>query len=183
MPRLRLRSSAGLLAGLALLLPSAGNSSAFQSLEARVWIDRGDEPILQRGERVRIYYRTNQDAYVTILEIDTGGETRLLYPRAPEEQNYVRGDQDHRLLFPRSPYWFADGQPGIGYFFIIASPEPMDLSGLGYSYRGGGWDLTPVGALSYSDPYEAIDDFVDFTVPDWEDVDYALNFATYDIGR
>ena len=25
-------------------------------LEARVWLDRGKEPVLQRGERARIYY-------------------------------------------------------------------------------------------------------------------------------
>ena len=32
------------------------------SLETRVWLDRGDDPVVQRGDDVRVYYRTSADA-------------------------------------------------------------------------------------------------------------------------
>ena len=54
-------------------------------LETRVWLDRGDEPVLRRGETVRIYYRTSEDAYSAIFRIDTvevciSGKSRIRIP-------------------------------------------------------------------------------------------------------
>ena len=90
-------------------------------LEVRVWIDRGDEPVLERGDRARIYYRVTDDAYVAIFHIDTNGTVQLLSPGTPGEVDWVRGRRDYRLLFPRSTYWFVEDDPGMGYFFAIAS--------------------------------------------------------------
>lgn len=151
--------------------------------EARIWLDRGDEPLLQRGDRARVYYRTAADAYVAILHIDTDGAVTLLHPRAPEEDSYTRGERDYRLLFPQSSYWFVDEYPGKGYFFLVASPEPLDLSGFDYARLERRWDLTRVGRAVYRDPYLAMDDYVARLIPDWESVPYALDFVTYDVGE
>lgn len=151
-------------------------------LAAHLWFDRGEEPLLERGERVRVYYRTNYDAYVAIFNIDTDGTARLVYPSSPAEGHYVRGGRDYRLLLPGSEYWYVDDHPGMGYYFIIASPEPFDFSAVEYSYYDRGWDLTRVGRTVYSDPYVAMDDYVAALIPDWEYVAYALDFSTYHVG-
>ena len=150
--------------------------------EPRIWLDGGVDPVLAAGDRVRIYYRTNADAYVAILQIDTDGTTRMLYPRYPTENHYARADRDYRLLFPRSAYWNVDDRPGVGYFFIVTSPTPFDLADFGYSHYDGGWDLSAVGGNVYSDPYVAMDDYVARLVPDWEFVDYGLDFISYSVG-
>ncbi len=150
--------------------------------EPRIWLDRGVDPVLETGDRVRIYYRTDADAYVAILQIDTDGTTRMLYPRSPTENHYARADRDYRLLFPRSAYWHVDDRPGVGYFFIVTSPTPFDLSNFRYSYYDGGWDLSAVGSTVYTDPYVAMDDYVAQLVPDWQDVDYGLDFTSYSVG-
>ena len=155
---------------------------AQQVSEPRIWLDRGTDPVLEPGDRVRIYYRTPADAYVAILQIDTDGTTRMLYPRSPTERHYARADRDYRLLFPRSAYWNVDDRPGVGYFFVVSSPTPLDLSDFRYSYYDGGWDLSAVGSTVYSDPYLAMDDYVARLVPDWEDVDYGLDFISYSVG-
>ena len=49
-------------------------------MEARVWLDRGAEPVLQRGERARIYYRVSESAFVSIFHIDTNGNLRMVFP-------------------------------------------------------------------------------------------------------
>ena len=98
--------------------------------EPRIWLDRGVDPVLAAGDRVRIYYRTNADAYVAILQIDTDGTTSMLYPRYPTENHYARADRDYRLLFPRSAYWNVDDRPGVGYFFIVTSPTPVSYTHL-----------------------------------------------------
>ena len=155
---------------------------AQEVLEPRIWLDRGVDPVLEAGDRVRIYYRTDADAYVAILQIDTDGTTRMLYPRSPSENHYARADRDYRLLFPRSAYWNVDDRPGVGYFFVVTSPAPFDLSDFRYSYYDAGWDLSAVGSTVYTDPYVAMDDYVARLVPDWEYVDYGLDFISYKVG-
>ena len=150
-------------------------------LEARVWLDRGDEPVLAAGEGVRVYYRASEDSYVAIFRIDTNGSVQLLYPRSPDEDHYVRGGRDYRLLFPASLYWLVDDLPGLGYFFIVATPEPFDFSSMAYSYYDRGWDLTLVGRQVYRDPYVAMDDYVAALVPDWGYASYALDFVSYHV--
>jgi hypothetical protein len=152
-------------------------------VEARVWLDRGQEPLLRTGDQVRVYYRTTEDAYVAIFHIDTDGTTSLIFPRSPDEDHFVRGGRDYRLLFPRSPYWYVDDAPGVGYFFVVASPEPFDFSRFRFSRYDVGWDLELVGRQVYRDPYLAMDDYVAALLPDWERVPYALDFTTYNVGE
>ncbi len=151
------------------------------SIEARVWLDRGNEPVLQRGEGVRVYYRTSQDAFVSIFHIDTNGTIRMVFPNSPQENHYARGGRDYRVLFPGSNYWYVDDDPGMGYFFIVASPEPFNFTDLRYSHYGGGWDLSYVGRQVYRDPYLAMDDYVAALIPDWEYIPYGLDFTAYNV--
>lgn len=177
----------GWLALFALLgqgaVASAQEGVLGEAAGARIWLDRGEEPVLQTGERVRIYYRTAADAYVAIFHIDTDGVVHLLHPRGPGEDAYTRGGRDYRLLFPQSSYWYVDEYPGKGYFFLVASPEPLDLSAFGYVRTAGRWDLSGAGGQVYRDPYLAMDDYVALLIPDWEAVPYALDFLSYDVGE
>jgi hypothetical protein len=152
-------------------------------VEARLWMDRGEEPLLQRGDRVRLYYRTSEDAFVAIFHIDTDGVVQLLHPRAPDEDHFVRAARDYRLLFPQSSYWYVDEYPGKGYFFMVASPVPFDFGELDYARYDRGWDLTPVGRTVYEDPFLAMDEYVATLIPDWEVVPYGLDFISYDVGE
>ncbi|MEJ2203947.1 MAG: DUF4384 domain-containing protein, partial [Gemmatimonadota bacterium] len=161
----------------------AQDQESGDALEARIWMDRGEEPLLQRGDRVRLYYRTSAEAYVAIFHIDTDGAVKLLHPRAPDEDHFVRAARDYRLLFPQSSYWYVDEYPGKGYFFMVASPVPFDFSQVEYDRYDRGWDLTPVGRTVYEDPYVAIDDYVATLIPDWEVVPYGLDFISYDVGE
>ena len=184
MPRSRLAATASLL--LVLSLPGATRAQGAGSesaLEARVWLDRGEEPVVQRGDVVRIYYRASADAYVAIFHIDTNGSVNLLHPRSPDEDHWIAGGRDYRLLFPRTPYWVVDEDPGIGYYFMVASPEPFDFSGFGYSAHDRGWELTAVGRTVYDDPYLAIDDYVASLIPDWQTAAYGLDFISYHVGQ
>jgi len=152
-------------------------------LEARVWLDRGEEPVLQRGQRARIHYRVSESAFVAIFHIDTNGTVRMVFPSSPQENHYARGGRDYRVLFPGSSYWYVADDPGMGYFFIVASPEPFDFRDFGYSHFAGGWDLSHVGRQVYGDPYLAMDDYVAVLVPDWEYVGYGLDFTSYHVER
>jgi hypothetical protein len=177
--RRRLRLTA--LIALAVSAHAAEAQEAAGGLESRVWLDRGDEPVLQRGEDVRVYYRTSEDAFAAIFRIDSDGRVHLIYPQHPDAADVVRGGRDYRLLFPTAPSWRVEEDPGVGYFFIVASPEPLDFSSFSYDEHYG-WDVSAVGDVVYTDPYVAIDDYVARILPDWEEVPYALDFLTYSVG-
>ncbi|MEQ9400791.1 MAG: DUF4384 domain-containing protein [Longimicrobiales bacterium] len=164
--------------------PAAGQDARPEApgLEARVWLDRGTDPVLSRGDRVRIYYRASDDAHVAIFHIDTDGVLRMLHPRGPGEDAWIRGERDYRVLFPRTPYWYVDEYEGKGYFFAVASPEPFDFREVRHAGTDGAWDLSGLGGTVYSDPYLAIDDVVAGILPGWETIPYALDFISYDVG-
>ncbi len=154
-----------------------------EPLEVRLWFDRGEEPLLDRGDRVRVYYRLSSSAFVAIFQIDTDGLVRMVYPRSPADNYYVHGNRDYRLVYPRSSTWYVEDQPGVGYFFAVASPTPFDFSSFEYSYGESRWDLTTVGYQVYSDPFVAMDEYVAELIPDWEVAEYALDFTTYHVGQ
>lgn len=178
-------AASAVVLGLSLLgmlgEPAAPLGYGTYPVEARIWLDLGEEPILRRGERVRIYYRVSQNAYVAVFHIDTNGTARLLFPGSPQEDHFARGARDYRLLVRGASSWFVNEDPGVGYFFIVASPEPFDFRRFGYSRFSGGWDLTVMGRQVYRDPYLAMDDYVAALIPDWEVVGYALDFAVYHV--
>jgi len=193
--RVRVRSHDGLtVLGAVVALVAFGQPSVLSAqeydpefeasqpaIDARVWFDRGEDPLLDTGDRVRLYYRSAQDAYVAIFHIDTDGQTQLVFPTDPGQTHYVRGGRDYRVRFGRSQYWYVDDQPGMGYFFILASATPMDFSQIPYSRYDRDWDLTRIGSEVYSDPYLAMDDYVATLVPDWEYGDYGLDYAQYSV--
>ncbi len=153
------------------------------ALEARVWLDRGHEPVLERGDRARLYYRVSEDAFVAIFHIDTNGTARMVFPTSPQENHFARGGRDYRVLFPGSNYWYVNDDPGMGYFFLVASPEPFNFADLRYSHYDGGWDLSFVGRQVYKDPYLAMDDYVAALIPNWEVIPYGLDFTAYHVDR
>jgi len=190
---LSVRRPASMLGAILLtLLPGAqsldAQSVAFPDFSARVWLDRGHEPVLERGDRLRVYYRTTRDAYVSVFHIDTNGQVRLVFPASPHQDHWVRGGRDYRVDFASGSRWTVRDDPGVGYFFAIASSNPFDFSA--FSYQTGfassglfGWDLGASRRAVYHDPYVAMDDFVVALVPGWEYAPYALDFSTYSVGR
>ena len=181
---------AGLFAALALS-PLAGSPEVAGAqeeegalppeIETGLWLDGGEEAVLVRGQRVRVYYTAARDAYVAIFRLDTDGNVHLLHPRGPDQYHVVQREREYRLLFPDTPYWLVDDSPGLGYFFIVASMEPFDFSQVPHHSRSGGWDLSYVGRHFYADPYEAIDAYVAALVPDWEYVPWGVSLTPYHV--
>lgn len=153
------------------------------SVEARIWLDRGADPVVQRGDRVRVYYRTSEGAYVTIFHVDTNGTVSLVFPQTPESRYFVEGGRDYRLLFPPNSSWFVEDDPGVGYFFILASPDPMEFGDFPYSWQSRSWDLSFVGQAVYEDPFVAMDEYIARLIPDWEYADYTLDWVEYSVGE
>src|SRR6184192_4412582 len=114
--------------GLLSLLTISGRDRPLQparSVDYRprieVWTSRGDDPYTSH-QAVRVYFRPEQDAFVTIFRVDTDGRVQVLFPREPWEDNFARGEREYEVRggggYARDAF-YIDDYPGVGYIFAV----------------------------------------------------------------
>src|SRR5437867_3197705 len=147
--------------GLLSLLTISGRDRPLQparSVDYRprveVWTSRGDDPYTSR-QPVRVYFRAEQDAFVTIFRVDTDGRVQTLFPREPWEDNFARGDRDYEVRGADSrEAFYVDDYPGVGYVFAVAAADPFAYDAI---ERGDHWDYRGIAdGRIRGDPYVAL---------------------------
>jgi hypothetical protein len=145
-----------------------------------LWTNRGDGAVYTRGDRVQLYFRLDQDAYVTIFRVDTDGRVRVLFPREPWEDNFARGGRDFEVdgAQLRGDAFTIDDYPGVGYLFAVAAPDPFVYEQI---ESGDHWDYRVIAdGRVRGDPYVALTDLANRIVPEgYADWDYDL--VTYNV--
>ncbi len=133
-----------------------GNASGRPRIS--LWLNRDD--VYSRGDRARVYFRSDDDAYVTVLRIDTDGRVRILFPIDPWEDNWARGGRTFEVLGrDRDEAFRVDDYPGVGYVFAIASDDPFDYNDI---IRGDHWDYRAISdGRVRGDPYVAVSDIAE----------------------
>ena len=126
----------------ALLLSTLAVSPADASILAQtqapiqVWLNkRGD---VDRGDRVRVYARTEGDGYLLVLHAEPDGRIRVLVPIDPFEDNYVRGGRDMEIRGrgDREAFRIYESQ-GVGTVYAAYSRDPFRVDAF---IRGDHWD-------------------------------------------
>jgi hypothetical protein len=171
-----------LLALGALPAPLTRNPAvAFYRPRVELWTNRGDAAVYTRGERVRVYLRTDRDAFVTVFRVDTDGRVRVLFPRDPWEDNFVRGNREFELEGRSSGDAFAiDDYAGVGYLFAVASADAFVYDAI---ESGDHWDYRVIAdGRVRGDPYVALTDLAQRIVPEgYADWDYDI--VSYNVGQ
>ena len=142
-----------------------------------VWLNQ-DDPY-QRSDQARVYFKSDRDAYVTVIRIDTDGRMRVLFPIDPWEDNFARGNRTFEVLGrDRDEAFRVDDYPGVGYIFAIASTDPFNYDDI---VRGDHWDYRAVSdGRVRGDPYVAVSDLADQIA---REGDYDYDVASYDVER
>lgn len=142
-----------------------------------VWLNRDD--VYQRGDRARVYFKSDQDAYVTILRVDTDGRVRVLFPLDPWEDNFARGGKTFEVLGrDRDEAFRVDDYPGVGYIFAIAADDPFSYDDI---VRGDHWDYRAISdGRVRGDPYVAVSDLADRIA---QASDYDYDVEEYDVEK
>ncbi len=170
------------LLSLAFVSTSTMRDPSLYRPRIELWTNRGDAAVYTRGERVRLYFKIDQDAYVTIFRVDTDGRVRVLFPRDPWEDNFARGGRelevDGRAL--GSDAFTIDDYPGVGYLFAVASADPFVYDQI---ESGDHWDYRVIAdGRVKGDPYVAMTDLGQRIVPDgYADWDYDV--ISYNVGQ
>lgn len=135
----------------------------------QVWTENGTDPY-RAGDHARVFIRGEEDAYITVLRVDTDGRIQVLFPRAPWMDNYVRGDREYEIEQNRNSNAFdVDDDPGVGYVFAVSSPDPFAFDAI---TDGDHWDYRAIGDRIHGDPYVALTDLAGRILPagdnDWD---------------
>jgi len=156
--------------------------NGFHYYRPRVEVWTNKDQIYARGERVRVYFRTDIDAYVTVLRVDTDGRVRVLFPRDPWEDAFVRGAETYETRGRYDGYAFeVSDYPGVGYVFAIASADPFRFDPIVASDH---WDYRVIsGGRIHGDPYVELTSFAQRILPGESYADWDYDMAPYYVER
>ncbi len=82
------------------------------SLIVKIWTDRAIGSTYYQGDNIHIYFKTSQDAYITIYDYTTDGNLRVLFPNSYQRDNFVKGGEVY--VIPN---------PNYGYNLIVSGPN------------------------------------------------------------
>jgi hypothetical protein len=92
--------------------------------QVQVWTDAGDGATVLPGERMDVMFRTNRDAFVVVVDVDTRGRARLLFPESRFDDGFVRGRRT--VALPSRGYRLqVTGPAGTERIIAFASDEPI----------------------------------------------------------
>ncbi len=102
-------------------------------LEVETWVDRDPAGLGNStyffGDKIRIYTRVNQDAYVYLFNVNADGQIDLILPNAYNPNNYLRAGETR--VFPENGarYEFTiSGPAGVDQVLAVASRTPLSLA-------------------------------------------------------
>ena len=166
------------------LLASSGQPVAWPDAATRtrieVWTNRGDDAYAS-GQGARVFFRTEVDAYVTVLRVDTDGRVRVLFPLEPWEDNFARGGREYEVQggYERDAF-SIDDYPGVGYIFAVAAADPFVYDAF---ETGDHWDYRAIAdGRVHGDPYVALTDLAQRILPA-DDRDWDYDITPYYVNR
>ena len=110
-----------------LLATEPGDSSS----KVEVWTDK---KIYQIGERIIFYFRADRETYVTLIDVGTSGEMRILFPNKFQRDNLVENNTIYAIPSSRSGFTIkVEGPPGLERVKAIATVRP--LSGMNLNLK------------------------------------------------
>ncbi|MEW6412969.1 MAG: DUF4384 domain-containing protein [Candidatus Zixiibacteriota bacterium] len=96
-------------------------------LDVEIWTNHSDDEFYD-GDNLVLNFRANRDAFVAIYSIDSRGRVNMLFPVAPEADNFIRGGATYSLPGGDDDFDFVvSGPSGVENIQIIASRERFPL--------------------------------------------------------
>lgn len=102
-------------------------------LEVQTWVDRDPTGLGNAtyffGDKIRVYTRVNQNAYVYLFNINADGQIDLILPNAYSPGNYLRAGETYSFPEPGARYEFTiSGPAGVDQVLAVASRQPLSLA-------------------------------------------------------
>ena len=120
-----------------------------EGLNVVAWVDQDDNTYAV-GEKVRLFVKSNKDAYLTVLNVGPSGNTTLLYPNAYQEDTRIGANQTVEIPAADSGASIRVSGPSVGRELIkvIASTDPQPLFEAGDMTAAGPFAMLGASAQS-----------------------------------
>ena len=107
--------------------PMADLAAPQSGLNVTAWVDHPDKTYVF-GERVVLNVKTDQDAYVTVLDVGTSGKVHIIFPNRYQRDNRVKAGQVVQIPDPRAGFAFqVQGPAGSDLIKVIATQGQQPL--------------------------------------------------------
>ncbi|MFC6592341.1 DUF4384 domain-containing protein [Deinococcus lacus] len=103
-------------------------------IDVQVWTDRSSNaqavPNYQPGDRIRLFTKVSQDAYVYLFNVDPSGQVDLILPNNYNGgANFVRAGSTYVFPAAGDNFTFDIAEPyGLNKVLAVASRQPLDIS-------------------------------------------------------
>lgn len=138
--------------------PIVPAAAGVQQLSVVAWVDHADNTYAI-GESVRLFVKTNKDAYLTVLNVGPTGNTTMLFPNAFQRDARVRAGLTVEIPAPGSGAQFrVSGPVGRELIKVIASTNPSPLFAPGQMAQSGAFTLIAGGGRTVARDLQVVMD-------------------------
>lgn len=96
------------------------------AFKIELWTDKKRYRI---GDQITIYFRSEKDCYLTLIDITTSGKFYILFPNSYEKNNFIESGKTYSIPAARHPFAITVGEPrGFERLKAIATLENVDLT-------------------------------------------------------
>lgn len=86
------------------------------------------------GNKINIYFRSEKDCYLTLINYGTSGKLTVLLPNALFPDNFIKGDRIYAIPGQDYPFeYILSGPPGIERIKSIATTRKINLMDMTYN--------------------------------------------------
>ncbi len=94
-----------------------------------VWVDKGDMATYKPGENLVIYFKSNQDCYLTLFDITPDGRVQVIFPNRYLTDNFIVKNEVYCFPSSGSNFEFKVREPiGVEIIKAIATIQPGSLT-------------------------------------------------------
>jgi hypothetical protein len=119
-------------------------------LKVTAWVDH-DDNTYQFGEDVILNVKTNQDAYITLLDIGTSGKIHIIFPNKYQQDNFLKAGQVVQVPSKNAPFSIKVSAPaGKEVIKVIATTKAKALIEDSQTVKAGPYKAIKKSAQSLS---------------------------------
>jgi hypothetical protein len=101
------------------------------SFNIDIWTDKKR---YRAGEVIRFFFRTDRDCYLTLIDYETSGAIKVLFPNLFHQSNYIKEGRTYSIFDPESEVKLTVEPPtGIEKVKAIATTEPLSFFDLDFA--------------------------------------------------
>lgn len=128
---------------------SAVQNASLSPLNITAWVDK-ESNTYAIGESVRLFVKSNKDAYVTVLNVGPSGNTTVLFPNQYQQNNFIAANQVREIPGQGSPAMITVGGPvGRELIKVVASSKAVPLFQPTQLEQAGPWQTVNVKVDSW----------------------------------